>query len=235
MAHGVCGSSWSVIISLRVMSSTCYATVYRRGHHTIYTEISGAIYFWAWNPFYTKTQPNTCKSCRTLPDTSNSLGPCFRTSGICPLYTTSAAVLLFSGFVAISRCRNNVAHLSGDILSCRTTSPADLRDSSVRSSSMLNFILRSTLIQENFPPFMFYHSCPDSPIIILGPDTQQNITYITSSPVLSGIFSHDGLISSCLIVDPETGGVYTLCIRDRNNSQEPESETGVTKRGRIEK
>ena len=27
-----------------------------------------------------------------------------------------------------------------------------------------------------------------------------------------------------LIVDPGTGGVYTFCIRDRNNSQEPESE-----------
>ena len=27
-----------------------------------------------------------------------------------------------------------------------------------------------------------------------------------------------------LIVDPGTGGVCTLCSRDRNNSQEPESE-----------
>ena len=28
-----------------------------------------------------------------------------------------------------------------------------------------------------------------------------------------------------LIVDPGTGGVYSLCLRDRNNGQEPESET----------
>ena len=35
-----------------------------------------------------------------------------------------------------------------------------------------------------------------------------------------------------LIVDPGTDGVYILCIRDRSNSQEPESESRVTKRGR---
>ena len=28
-----------------------------------------------------------------------------------------------------------------------------------------------------------------------------------------------------MIVDPGTGGVYSLCIRDRNNSQKPDSET----------
>ena len=40
-----------------------------------------------------------------------------------------------------------------------------------------------------------------------------------------------------MIVDSGTGGVYTLCIRGRNNSnsQEPESEARVTKRGRKAK
>ena len=38
-----------------------------------------------------------------------------------------------------------------------------------------------------------------------------------------------------VIVDPGTSGDYTLCTRDGNNSQEPESETRVTKRGRKDK
>ena len=43
------------------------------------------------------------------------------------------------------------------------------------------------------------------------------------------------LNTSSVVVDPGTGGVYTLCIRDINNSQEPESDTRVTKGGTEEK